>query len=87
MPDDLDAVISQMRDALADVGNDDQRSDAEQAIDDFQEAISEDDPKPEKIKRRSRMLEKIAEVAGSAVLSGATKEGIELAAQHFHLIT
>lgn len=86
-PDDLNALIGKMREALAGVSDDDHRADAEQAIDDFEESVSEDDPKPEKIKRRSRILEKIAKVTGSAVLSGAAKEGIELAAQHFHLIT
>lgn len=84
---ELTALIAQMREALADIDDSDQRADAEQAVDDFDEAVSEDDPEPEKIKRRSRALERITTAIGSAVLTQATKDGIALAAEHFHLLT
>ncbi|WP_076106728.1 AbiTii domain-containing protein [Mycobacterium colombiense] len=87
VPTELTALIAQMREALADIDDSDQRADAEQAVDDFDEAVSEDDPKPEKIKRRSRALERITTAMGSAVLTQATKDGIALAAEHFHLLT
>lgn len=86
VPTELTALIAQMREALAEIDDSDQRADAEQAIDDFEESVSEDDPEQEKIKRRSRMLEKVTTTVGSAVLSGAVKEGISLAAEHFHLL-
>ncbi|ORA80666.1 hypothetical protein BST29_16130 [Mycobacterium malmoense] len=86
VPTELTTLIGQMRDALEDIEDSEQRADAEQAIDDFEESVSEDDPKPEKIKRRSRMLEKVTTAVGSAVLSGAAKEGVTLAAEHFHLL-
>lgn len=87
LPTELTALIGQMREALAEIDDSDQRADAEQAVDDFDEAVSEDDPKPEKIKRRSRALERITTAVGSAVLTQATKDGIALAAEHFHLLT
>jgi hypothetical protein len=87
VPTELTALIGQMRDALEDINDPDQRADAEQAIDDFEESVSEDDPQPEKIKRRSRMLEKVATAVGSGLFSGVAKEGVAFAAEHFHLLT
>ncbi|WP_155770638.1 hypothetical protein [Mycobacterium asiaticum] len=86
IPSELTALITQMRDSLADVQDDEQRADAEQAIDDFEESLTEENPNPEKIKRRSRALEKVATTVGSAVLSGVAREGVAAALEHFHLL-
>lgn len=86
-PVELTALLSQMRDALAEVEDPEKRSDAEQALDDFDEAVSEEDPKPEKIKRRSRALERVSTAIGTAFMTQAAKDAVAIAADHFHLLT
>lgn len=86
-PAELIALIGKMRESLADIEDADQRADAEQAIDDFDDAVSEEEPEPEKVKRRSRALERITTAIGSAVLTQAAKDGVALAAEHFHLLS
>jgi len=78
-PADLAQLIVKMRDALAEVTDPDDRSDVEQAIDDFEEAVSEDDPEPEKVQRRSRALNRIASAVGGAILVTAASEGTQAA--------
>lgn len=86
VPAELISLIAQMRDSLGNIQDAELRADAEQAIDDFEDSVTEENPNPEKIKRRSRALEKVATTVGSAVLSGVTKEGVAMALEHFHLL-
>jgi hypothetical protein len=86
VPTELTALIGQMRAVLSQVDDDDQRADVEQAIADFDDALSEDEPKPEKIKRRWRALERIATALGSAALTEAVKDVVPMLAQHFHVL-
>ncbi|OBG06590.1 hypothetical protein [Mycolicibacter sinensis] len=86
VPTELTDVIIKMREALADINDPEQRADAEQAIDDFDEAVSESDPKPEKIKRRSRALERVTTAIVGGALSQLAKDGVGLALEHFHLL-
>jgi AbiTii len=57
-PTGLAEIVNRMHDALAEIPDAEERADAEQAIDDFQEAVAENTPQLEKIRRRSRALEK-----------------------------
>lgn len=85
-PSDLVPIIAQLRGALADVSNPEQRADAQQTIDDFDEAVSEGDPKPEKIKRRWGIIERVGTALGSAVLTEAVKQGAPIVAAHLQLL-
>jgi rRNA maturation endonuclease Nob1 len=87
VPTELTTLISQIREAVAEIVDPEQRADAEQAVDDFDEAVTEDNPEPEKVKRRSRALERVTTAIGSAVLTQVAKDGVALAAEHFHLLT
>lgn len=87
VPAELTMLISKMREVVAEVDDADQRADALQAIDDFDDAVSDDEPEPEKVKRRSRALERVTAAIGSAVLTQAAKDGVALAAEHFHLLS
>lgn len=86
VPAELVALIGQMRSALPEVADDDQRADVAQAIDDFEESVSEDDPKPEKVKRRWRALERFGTAVTSAVLTEAVKDAAPLIAENFHVL-
>ncbi|KAA1428621.1 AbiTii domain-containing protein [Mycolicibacter arupensis] len=86
VPTELTDIITKMREALADIHDPDQRADAEQAIDDFDEAVSESKPEPEKIKRRSRALERVTTAIVGGALSQLAKDGVGLALEHFQLL-
>jgi len=87
VPAELISLIATMRESLAHIDDPDQRADAEQAIDDFDEAVTADTPEPGKIKRRSKAVERMATAVGSAFMSQAAKDGVALAAEHFHLLS
>lgn len=74
-PTELTAVIDKLRAALDTIDDDDQRADAEQAIDDFEDSASADNPEAEKVKRRWRIIERVGTALGSAVLTEAVKQG------------
>ena len=64
----------------------DQKADAEQAIDDFEEATSAGDPEPEKVRRRWGIIERVGTALGSAALTQAVKEGAPIVAEHLQLL-
>ncbi|MCZ1073269.1 hypothetical protein NXT08_24900 (plasmid) [Rhodococcus pyridinivorans] len=76
----LAELIAQMRSALDEVPDSDDRADVEQAIDDFEDAVTSN-AEPEKVQRRARALQRVASAVGSAVLSAAATEGAQLALQ------
>ena len=79
-------LLARLRAGLFEVEDSDQRAEAEQAIDDFEDAVSEDNPKPEKIKRRWAILERVGTAFGTAVLTEAVKQGAPVVADHLHLM-
>jgi hypothetical protein len=85
-PTELIDLIEQLRATLAQVNDDEQRADAEQAIADFEESISEDKPEPAKVKRRWAMLERVGTAIGNAVLNQAVKEGTPLVMDQIQLM-
>lgn len=85
-PTELLPIITQIRAALADVSDPDEKADAEQAIDDFEEAASADAPDPEKVKRRWALLERVSKAIGNAVLNQAVKEGTPLVMDQIQLM-
>lgn len=85
-PMDLVPVIAQLRAALSDVSDPDQKADAEQAIDDFEDATSADAPDFEKVKRRWGILERIATALGVAAMTQAVKDGAPVVLEHLQLL-
>jgi len=79
-------LIGKLRATLPEIADDEQRADAEQAIADFEESVSEDDPKPDKIKRRWAWLERVGTAIGSAVLTQAVKDGAPVVMDHLQLL-
>ncbi|CDZ90271.1 hypothetical protein QM787_26385 [Rhodococcus ruber] len=79
-PGQLSELIAQMRSALGEVVDDDDRAEVEQAIDDFEEAVTSD-AEPEKVRRRARVLQRVGSAVGGALLSAAVAEGTQLALQ------
>lgn len=86
VPTELVDVIGKLRAALSQVVDAEQRADAEQAIADFEASVSEDDPKPEKVKRRWAMLERVGTALGTAVLTEAVKEGAPAVVDYLQLM-
>lgn len=84
--EELIDLISALRATLPEITDEEQRADAEQAIADFEESVSEDDPKPEKAKRRWAMLERVCSAIGNAVLNQAVKEGAPVVMEQLHLM-
>ncbi|MGW4100831.1 AbiTii domain-containing protein [Mycobacterium sp. NPDC004974] len=87
VPKELVDLIGTLRATLPKITDDEKRADAEQAIADFEESVSEDDPKPDKIKRRWGLLERVGTALGSAVLTQAVKEGAPVVMDHLQLLT
>lgn len=85
-PSDLVPIIAQLRAALADVGDPDQKADAEQAINDFEDATSEGNPDQGKVKRRWGMLERIFTGIGSAAATQAVKDAAPVVLEHLQLL-
>ena len=85
-PTDLMPIIAQLRAALSDVSDPDQKADAEQAIDDFEAAASETDPDQGKVKRRWGILERIATAIGSAAVTQAVKDSTPVVLEHLQLL-
>ena len=83
---ELVSIIEQLRAALTEVSDPDQKADAEQAIDDFEEATSTGEPEPEKIKRRWGILERVATALGVAAVTQAVKDGAPIVAEHLQLL-
>lgn len=80
--EELAELIRRMRDALDnEVSDPDDRADAEQAIDDFEGAVSDPNPEPATIRRRAGILTRVTSRVGGAVLSAAAAEGVQLAVQ------
>jgi hypothetical protein len=71
---------------LADVNDPDEKADAEQAIDDFEDAASASDPEPEKVKRRWGIVERVGTALGSAVLTEAVKQGAPVVTDYLQLM-
>lgn len=65
-------LISRLRTALPEVDNPDDRADVEQALDDLEEAATEENPEPEKVRRRFRALERVTVALGSVFI----REGV-----------
>lgn len=86
VPKELVDLIATLRATLPEVSDDEQRADAEQAIADLEESVSEDNPKPEKIKRRWAMLERVVTALGVAGLSEAVKQGAPVLIDHLQLM-
>lgn len=85
-PSELVLIVAQLRAALTEVSDPDQRSDAEQAIDDFEEAASADNPEPEKVKRRWGILERVATALGVAAVTQAVKDGAPIVAEQIQVL-
>jgi len=86
VPKELVDLIEKLRGTLSQITDDEQRADAEQAIDDFEESVSEDDPKPEKVKRRWALLERVGTALGTAVLTQTVKEGAPVVTDYLQLL-
>jgi hypothetical protein len=82
VPKELVDLIVKLRATLPELSDTEQRADAEQAIADFEESVSEDKPEPEKVKRRWAMLERVGTALGTAVLTEAVKEGAPMVADY-----
>ena len=85
-PTELIELIAKLRAGFSEVTDDEQRAEAAQAIDDFEESVSEDNPNPDKAKRRWAMLERIVTAFGSAALTQAVKEGAPVVMDHLQLL-
>ncbi len=79
-PDQFSELIAQMRAALDEVSDDDDRAEVEQAIDDFEEAVTSG-AEPEKVRRRARVLQRVGSAVGGVLLSAAVSEGTQFALQ------
>lgn len=86
VPTELVDLIGKLRATLPEIADDEQRADAEQAIADFEESVSEDDPKPDKVKRRWALLERVGTALGSAALTQAVKESAPVVMDHLQLL-
>ena len=86
VPTELVELLTRLRAGLDEVKNVDDRAEAEQAIEDFEESVSEDNPKPEKIKRRWAILERVVTALGVAGLSEAVKQGAPVLIDHLQLM-
>lgn len=86
VPKELVDLIGTLRAALPQVADDEQRADAAQAIEDLEESITEPKPKPEKVKRRWALLERLATALGSAAVTEAVKEGAPVIMEHLQLL-
>lgn len=85
-PTELIDLIAKLRAGLPEVADDEQRADAAQAIDDFEESVSEDNPTAGKVKRRWALLERVSAAIGNAVLNQAVKEGTPLVTDQIQLM-
>ncbi|WP_126316629.1 AbiTii domain-containing protein [Mycolicibacterium aurum] len=79
-------LVSALRATLTQVADEEQRADAEQAIADFEEAVSEENPEPGKIKRRWGWLERIATSVGSAAITQVVKDGTPIVMDQIQLM-
>lgn len=86
VPDDLVPIIAQLRAALSGVSDPDQKADAEQAVEDFEEAASASEPDPEKVKRRWGILERILTGIGSAAVTQIVKDSAPVVLEHLQLL-
>lgn len=86
LPKELVDLFATLRATLPEVTDDEQRADAKQAIDDLEESVSENNPKPEKVKRRWAMLERVGTALGAAALTQAVKEGAPVIIDHLQLM-
>ncbi|MEU3015624.1 hypothetical protein [Nocardia asteroides] len=73
----LQANIAAIRDALAEVEDPDERAAIAQSVDDFEEAVAGGDP--ETVRRRGRMLDRLAAGVGNVALTTAVSEGVQAA--------
>lgn len=76
---ELADFISQLRTAAAEVSDQGDRTDVERAVDDFESAVSEDNPDPSVVSTRMRMLRRLGSAVGGAFLSAVTSEAAQLA--------
>ncbi|MCP2317942.1 hypothetical protein APR12_003295 [Nocardia amikacinitolerans] len=67
---ELADLLEQLRTAVAEIGDDDDRADAARTVDDFEEAVRQDNPEPEAVRSRWRALQRMGAVFGGA-LGGA----------------
>ncbi|AFA74212.1 hypothetical protein GPOL_c31970 [Gordonia polyisoprenivorans VH2] len=73
LPDELTELFASVRDLASKVGNEDDRADVEQAIDDFEGEITQPEPQPGKVRTRARTLLALCEkIALPALTSAAT---------------
>lgn len=79
-------LVTALRAALPQIDDEEQRADAEQAIDDFEESVSEDNPDPVKVKRRWAWLERAGATVGNAVLNQAITEGTPVVMEHLQAL-
>lgn len=86
LPTELVDLLERLRAGLTEIENSDERAEAEQAIEDFEESVSEDNPKQEKIRRRWAILERVGTALGSAVLTEAVRQGAPVVADHLQLL-
>ncbi|WAC55167.1 hypothetical protein [Gordonia sp. SL306] len=73
LPDELTELFASVRNLVPEVGNDDDRADVEQAIDDFEGELTQPEPQPGKVRTRARALLALCEkIALPALTSAAT---------------
>ncbi|MGY2025985.1 AbiTii domain-containing protein [Nocardia gipuzkoensis] len=71
---DLADLLAQLRTAIAEIDNDDDRADAEQTVDDFEEAINQENPEPEAVRSRWRAVRRLGAVVGGALGQAVSSE-------------
>jgi hypothetical protein len=71
----LAAIVEVLRAGVRDVEDDDDREDADQAIDDLIGELSAEHVDPKRVQRRVRSLRRVAERVGNTALTAATNEG------------
>ncbi|WP_141810573.1 hypothetical protein [Nocardia bhagyanarayanae] len=63
---ELADLLERLRTAVAEIGDDDDRADAARTVDDFEEAVCQDNPEPEAVRSRWRALQRMGAVFGGA---------------------
>lgn len=71
---DLSNLLTQLRTAAGEIDSDDDRVDAEHAIDDLEEAACQENPELETVRRRWRALQRIGLVVGGALGEAVASE-------------
>ncbi|MGW0356129.1 AbiTii domain-containing protein [Nocardia nova] len=71
---DLANLLRQLRSAVAEIENDDDRADAEQVVADFEEAATGENPQPAMVRRRWRAVQRVGTLFGGALAGAVSSE-------------